>query len=136
MSPWGPFFFSESLIFSPTVHFLQDFPFKCHLKSFFPIQMHRRPMLTVSYNRSRSSQGHDLYIHYSTCVIDASCQVSLKPVRQFRRRRFLKGFTIYGHCGQFGHVTKIIDIYIRSHFLLMLHIKFGFNWSSGFREDL
>ena len=25
MSPWGPLFFSESLIFSPTVHFLQDF---------------------------------------------------------------------------------------------------------------
>ena len=27
MSPWGPFF-SESLIFSPTAHFLQDFHFK------------------------------------------------------------------------------------------------------------
>ena len=26
--PFGPFFFSESLIFSPTAHFLQDF----HLK--------------------------------------------------------------------------------------------------------
>ena len=25
----------------------------------FPIQMHRRPMLTVLKNRSRSSQGHD-----------------------------------------------------------------------------
>ena len=27
MSPWGPFFL-ESLIFSPTAHFLQDFHFK------------------------------------------------------------------------------------------------------------
>ena len=26
--------FSESLIFSPTAHFLQDFHFKCHFKSF------------------------------------------------------------------------------------------------------
>ena len=25
MSPWSPFFFSESLKFSPTAHFLQDF---------------------------------------------------------------------------------------------------------------
>ena len=28
MSLCGPFFFSESLIFSPTAHFLQDFHFK------------------------------------------------------------------------------------------------------------
>ena len=33
MSPWGPIF-SESLIFSPTDHFLQDFHFKSHFKSF------------------------------------------------------------------------------------------------------
>ena len=34
MSSWGPILFSESLIFSPTVHFLQDFHFKWHFKSF------------------------------------------------------------------------------------------------------
>ena len=33
MSPWGPIF-SESLIFSPTSHFLQDFHFTLHFKSF------------------------------------------------------------------------------------------------------
>ena len=33
MSP-GVQFFSESLIFSPTAHFLQDFHFKLHFKSF------------------------------------------------------------------------------------------------------
>ena len=33
MSPWGPIF-SELLIFSPTAHFLQDFYFKLHFKSF------------------------------------------------------------------------------------------------------
>ena len=49
-------------------------------------------MLTLSYNRSRSSQGHDLYTHCSTLAIDVSCQVSLKSVRRFQRRRFLKGF--------------------------------------------
>ena len=34
MSPWGPIYFSESLIFSPTAHLLQDFYFKWHFKSF------------------------------------------------------------------------------------------------------
>ena len=32
--PMGSKFFSESLIFSPNAHFLQDFHFKCHFKSF------------------------------------------------------------------------------------------------------
>ena len=58
----------------------------------FPIQMHWQPMLTLSSNRSRSPQGHDLHIQCSTLAIDASCQVSLKSVHRFRRRRFLKGF--------------------------------------------
>ena len=36
--------------------------------------------------------GHDLYIHCSTGVIDASCQVSLKSVERLRKSRFLKEF--------------------------------------------
>ena len=35
MSPWGPIF-SQSLIFSPTAHYLQEFHFKWHLKKSFP----------------------------------------------------------------------------------------------------
>ena len=79
----GVHFFSESLIFSPTAHFLQDFPFD--ILTVFPIQMHRLPLLTLSKNRSRPSQGHDLFAHCSTWVIDASCQVSLKLVNLFQR---------------------------------------------------
>ena len=46
-------------------------------------------------------------------------------------------FTIYGHGGHLGHVTRIIYINFRSPFLRMLHMKFGFDWPSGFRgEDL
>ena len=45
-------------------------------------------------------------------------------------------FNIYGHGGHLGHVTWIIYIHIGSHFLLMLHIKFGFDWPSGFREKI
>ena len=43
---------------------------------FFAIQMHGRPKLTLPYNRSRSSQGHDLYQLFRASLPDASCQVS------------------------------------------------------------
>ena len=43
-------------------------------------------------------------------------------------------FTIYGHGGHLGHVTWITYIHIGFYFLQMLHIKFGFDWPSGFRE--
>ena len=46
----------------------------------FPIQMHGRPMLTLLKNRSRSSQGHDLYTHCSAWVIDVS---SIVPRQYF-----------------------------------------------------
>ena len=59
--PLGSNFLSESLIISPTAHFLQDVYFKWHFES-FPIQMHWRPKLTLSQNRSSSSQGH-IFIH-------------------------------------------------------------------------
>ena len=42
---------------------------------------------------------------------------------------------IYSHGGHLGHVTLTIYINIHSLFLRMLHIKFGFDWPSGFRED-
>ena len=40
-------------------------------------------------------------------------------------------FTIYGHGGHLGHVTWNIYINIGSPILKMLHIKFGFDWPSG-----
>ena len=46
--------------------------------------------------------------------------------------RFLPYMGIAGHL---GHVTWIIYIYIDYPFLLMLHIKFGFDWPRGFRGD-
>ena len=39
-------------------------------------------------------------------------------------------FTIYEHGGHLGHVTNF-----RSPLLRMLHMKFGFDWPSGFRGD-
>ena len=51
-------------------------------------------------------------------------------------KKIFKGFLPYnGHCGHLGHATYIIYIHIDNPFLLMLHIKFGFDWPSGFRGD-
>ena len=50
--------------------------------------------------------------------------------------RFIKVFAIYSHGGHLGHVTLTIYITFHSPFLMMLHIKFGFDWPSGFREDV
>ena len=50
---------------------------------------------------------------------------------------FLKVFAIYSHGGHLSHVTLTIYINFCSPFLRMLHMKFGFDWPSGFRgEDL
>ena len=46
-------------------------------------------------------------------------------------------FTIYGRGGHIGHVTWTINIKFRSPFPRRHHLKFGFDWPSGFRgEDL
>ena len=51
-------------------------------------------------------------------------------------KKIFEGFLpYYGHCGHLGHVTWIIYIYIDYPFLLMLHIKFGFDWPTNFRGD-
>ena len=48
---------------------------------------------------------------------------------------FFKVFTIYGHCGHLGHVTCTIYINFLSHFPRRLHVKFGIDWPSGFRDE-
>ena len=93
-------------------------------------------MSTLLYNRSRSPQGHDLYAHCSSLAIDASYQVFFEICPPVPEEKIFEGFfTIYGHGGQLGQVTWIIYEYIGYHFLLMFHIKFGFDCPSGFRGD-
>ena len=48
---------------------------------------------------------------------------------------FLVVFTIYGRGGHLGHVTRILRSNFRSLYPWMLHIKFQFDWPSGFREE-
>ena len=49
---------------------------------------------------------------------------------------FRRVFTTYGHGGHLGHVTQMPRINFRSPYPKRLHIKFGFDWPSGFREDV
>ena len=49
---------------------------------------------------------------------------------------FLRFLPIYGRGGHLGHVTWTIYIHFRPPFPRRLHIKFGFDWPSGIREDL
>ena len=50
----------------------------------------------------------------------------------FGEEDFLKVFTIYGRGGHLGHVTWTIYTSLSSSFPRRLHIKFGFDWPSGF----
>ena len=43
--------------------------------------------------------------------------------------------TIYGHGGHIGHVTWAIYLKFLSLFPRRLHMKFGFDWPGGFREE-
>ena len=43
---------------------------------------------------------------------------------------------IYGRGSNLGHVTLTIYINFCSPFPRRLHMKFGFDWPSGFREDV
>ena len=45
-------------------------------------------------------------------------------------------FTKYGHGGHLGHVNQTPQTNVGSPIPLRLHMKFGFDWPSGFEEDL
>ena len=51
------------------------------------------------------------------------------------KKKILMVFAIYSHGGHLGHVTLTIYTNFHSIFLWMLHIKVGFDWPSGFREE-
>ena len=49
---------------------------------------------------------------------------------------FLKVFTINGNGGHLGHVTCTSYINFLSHFPRRIHMEFGIDWPSGFRENV
>ena len=50
-------------------------------------------------------------------------------------KKIFKVFTIYGHGGHLGYVTRSIYTNFGSLLPRRLHIKFGFDWPSGFRVE-
>ena len=58
-----------------------------------------------------------------------------EPACRFWRRRFLKGFYHIWGDGHLGHVTQMPRTKYRSPYPRRLHIKFGFDWQSGFGEE-
>ena len=48
---------------------------------------------------------------------------------------FLNVFAIYSHGGHLGHMTLTIYKTFYSPISRILHINFGFDWSSGYREN-
>ena len=101
----------------------------------FSIQKHMIPNLTLPKNGSRSTQDHHLNKFSSTRAPTAAYQVSRPSASYFRRRRFFKVFTIYGHGCNLGHVTWTIWTNFRSPILRRLYMKFGFNRPSGFKAE-
>ena len=75
-------------------------------------------------NFGRSSVPNDL------------CTDSALRHPQFWRRRFSKGFTIYGHGSHLGQWTATSLAIFRSPDLRRLNMKFEQIWLSGFREVL
>ena len=57
--------------------------------------------------------------------------ISWKSAPQFRRR-YLKGFTMYGHGGHLGNVTSIISLDFHSLVPESFHTKFGSDRHSSF----
>ena len=67
------------------------------------------------------------YIMLHATFHDHSTISSVEDLRSF--------FTIYGHSGHLGHVISTSYVNFRSPFLRRLHMKLGFDWPSGFREE-
>ena len=95
--------------------------------------------LHTKFDRKRSSGFCEKQVLILICkrLSPRSCMPSFKIIDfRFLRRRFLKVLTIYGRGGHLSHVTWTIYTSFGSPFPRRLHIKFGFDWKSGFREDL
>ena len=81
-----------------------------------------------------------IYIYFSNFgrppIPNDLCKDSAPRHPRFRRRGFLKVFTIYGHGGHPGQLTATILAIFHSPNLRRLHMKFEQNWPRGSREEV
>ena len=85
-------------------------------------------------------QGHPRVMIY-TNFVELDCLMLHAKFQNHRPSRSgeedLKVCANYSHGGHLGHVTLSIFINFHCPFLTMLHIKYGFDWPSGFwAEDV
>ena len=87
--------------------------------------------------KNGSGLTHGQYLNKlgSTRAPCAAYKVSRSSAFWFRRRRFSKVFIIYGHGEHLCHVTWNVWIKFLFPYPWRFHMKFGFNWPSGFREE-
>ena len=105
--------------------FSKNFPFKCIRKQTWPWR--------------KVGQGQPRIMIWANLVGPTSPMLHTKSQGHWPSgsgvEDFLRVFTIYGHGGHLGHVTRTIWTNFRSRVLRSLHMKFEFNWPSGFREE-
>ena len=93
------------------------------------------PNLTLTYNRSRSTQGHNMKNLGSTHIDNATYQVSRSSVYWFwRSKYFFYGFYHIWACGHVGHVTQLICINFHFHSPLSFDMNFGSKSPNHFKE--
>ena len=68
------------------------------------------------------------------CYIPSFVKISL-PVLEKKIFEWFLPYIVYGRGGHLGHVNQISGSNFRNPYPGMLHIKFQFDWSSGFREE-
>ena len=93
-------------------------------------------MGALCWHCHKIGQGHPRAMIYMNFIE----QLSLMSHAKFQNRSpsgsgeedFLKVFAIYSHGGHLGHVTLTIYMNFHSPIARILHIKFGFDWSSGY----
>ena len=89
-----------------------------------------------SCKKSRSDKGHHLNNLGSTMVPYATHQVPRSLFHWFRRRRFLKVFTIYGRGGHLHHVTQLICMIFHSYSPVSFHLHLGFKWFNSEKKQV
>ena len=79
-------------------------------------------------------QGHPKVMSYINFVelLSLMLHAKFQNHRPSNSGKMLKVFAIYSHGGHLGHVTFTIYINFCSFIPRILHIKFGFDWSSGY----
>ena len=110
---------------------------KIHRFHFFPYKI----LSEQNWPCSKIGQGQPRVIIYINLVVPEypMLQTKFQGLRPYGsgEEDFFKVFTLYGHGGHLGHVTWTIYINFHSPFPRKIHMKFGFDWPSGFRgEDL